>query len=90
MNETCPYGHEIRSSADRDAQGYCRECKRRRERARRHKARAQIELARCELDQMRSIAAQLANHADKADQQIAESLYKIADELTSNLLPVAH
>ncbi|WP_165757511.1 hypothetical protein [Mycobacteroides saopaulense] len=45
---------------------------------------------RCELDQMRSIAEQLANHPDDAEQQIAEALNKIADELTSNLLPIAH
>ena len=25
--EQCPQGHEIRSSADRDGQGYCRRCR---------------------------------------------------------------
>ncbi|WP_071289825.1 hypothetical protein [Mycolicibacterium llatzerense] len=31
----CPQGHEIRTQADRTAQGYCRECKREDERRRR-------------------------------------------------------
>lgn len=31
----CPHGHEIRSSADRTTQGYCRQCKREDDRDRR-------------------------------------------------------
>lgn len=33
--EQCPSGHTINSAADRDNQGYCRECKTDRERRRR-------------------------------------------------------
>ncbi|WP_139810570.1 hypothetical protein [Prescottella equi] len=28
MQETCPHGHQIRSSADRDADGFCKACRR--------------------------------------------------------------
>jgi hypothetical protein len=46
MDTTCPQGHEIRSSADRDGQGYCLAC--RADGAKTHRSRqsAAIELAR--------------------------------------------
>lgn len=31
----CPHGHDIRSSADRNTQGFCRQCGRERDRQRR-------------------------------------------------------
>lgn len=42
---TCVHGHAIRSSADRDETGYCRECRRRGARGYRSRAHAALELA---------------------------------------------
>ena len=44
--DQCPQGHEIRSSADRDGQGYCRECRRTRARDQRVKHRAALDAVR--------------------------------------------
>lgn len=46
MQETCPRGHEIRTASDRDTQGFCRECKRERERSRRTAERAVLDVVR--------------------------------------------
>ncbi|WP_181390388.1 hypothetical protein [Mycobacteroides abscessus] len=42
-----------------------------------------------ELDQMRSIAAQLASRDHDGDSGIAEALHKIADAFTSRLHPIS-
>lgn len=41
----CPHGHEIRSSSDRDPQGYCLGCRRDGEKIYRSRRRAALELA---------------------------------------------
>lgn len=43
--DNCPHGHPIRSSADRDRQGYCLECRRLGNRRYRSRAMAALELA---------------------------------------------
>jgi hypothetical protein len=40
--ETCPAGHEIRSSSDRTSQGFCRACKRDADRLDRQKVKAAL------------------------------------------------
>ncbi|MHA3020430.1 hypothetical protein ACXPWS_09155 [Mycobacterium sp. BMJ-28] len=40
----CPQGHEIRSSADRDADGWCKRCRKAKNVAYRTRQRAAIEL----------------------------------------------
>lgn len=42
----CPAGHHIRSSADRDKQGYCRQCRSDSERMKRMRARAALDVVR--------------------------------------------
>lgn len=42
----CPQGHEIRSSADRTRQGFCRECQRNCDRRNRMKNRAALDVVR--------------------------------------------
>ncbi|MDI9940873.1 hypothetical protein QM806_36550 [Rhodococcus sp. IEGM 1351] len=46
MTTTCPQNHQIRSSADRDRQGYCRECRREGDRARRLQRQAAHEVVK--------------------------------------------
>lgn len=46
MPTACPQGHEIRSSADRGADGFCKECRRVASQAYRLKQRASLELVR--------------------------------------------
>lgn len=43
---TCPHGHELRSTTDRDGTGYCRKCRADADRARRARHRAALDLAR--------------------------------------------
>lgn len=43
-DDRCPRGHQIRSTADRDRQGYCRSCRRDGARAYRVRSRAALEL----------------------------------------------
>lgn len=43
---TCPRGHQIRSTADRTASGYCRQCKRDDDRLQRLKKRAALDVVR--------------------------------------------
>lgn len=43
---TCPRGHEIRSTADRTASGYCRRCKRDDDRTARLANRAALDVVR--------------------------------------------
>lgn len=43
---TCPRGHQIRSTADRTASGYCRQCKRDDDRVQRLKKRAALDVVR--------------------------------------------
>jgi hypothetical protein len=47
----CPHGHEVRSSADRDTTGYCRQCRRDRNHDARRKQREAARLVRA-LDAM--------------------------------------
>lgn len=42
----CPQGHQIRSAADRDGQGHCRECERGRQRRRRVSNAMKLAIAR--------------------------------------------
>jgi hypothetical protein len=41
----CPHGHELRSAADRDADGWCRQCRRAKNVGYRSRQRAALELA---------------------------------------------
>lgn len=45
MSQTCPHGHEIRSTADRDGQSYCLQCRRNGARQYRSRSRIALELA---------------------------------------------
>lgn len=46
MSTACPAGHVIKSSADRDRQGYCRQCRREAERERRLADRAALNVVK--------------------------------------------
>jgi hypothetical protein len=46
IDATCVHGHQIRSRADRDSTGYCRQCRNDGARRRRQEANAALEIVR--------------------------------------------
>ncbi|WP_139360151.1 hypothetical protein [Mycobacterium sp. D16Q16] len=70
----CPWGHATVTPESRTAQGYCRECRRSRER---EKYRSRREA----LDDMRALVDLLLREDTVGNRKIAESLSNVVDAL---------
>lgn len=84
MNTTCPQGHEIRSSADRDGQGYCLACRNDGAKTYRSRQSAALELARA----LEARGIQVTRSQPAVDiQQLADALAGRLPEVSSQEPP---
>jgi len=77
----CPQGHEIRSAADRDKQGYCRRCRAERAKRRRVGNHAALTVVRA----LETAGARFEN--DGVPVAPTEVARQLADLYTAGLLP---